>query len=163
VVCSLGSLSYRAQLLSSTDLTWLSLSVYIFRQAPPIPVNRKPPFAIPSNPPPSAAEMSAGIICGCMPVLAPLFRDRAGKSFPFPSLRYFLSSRFSSRSSRRPFVSDDKIRLAETPPPSKRAVASEQELSGSYIELERGTNLARADRTVTDAKGGLRSDERFGV
>lgn len=146
VACSLGSLSYRAELLSTRDLTWLSISIYTFRQAQALSFIPTP-TANRSNPPSSAAEISAGIVCGCMPVLAPLFRDNADKRFRFPSLRYF-SSRFASRSSRRPFISDNKIRSPDPSLPSERTESSEQEVSGSYMELESGTYLTKSNRTL---------------
>lgn len=115
-------------------------------------------FQVSSLPPPpgnsserstSAAEMSAGIICGCMPVLAALFRSRASREYRFPSLRYFSWRNYS----RRLIISNDKLR-----PPNnslhleKPPTGSEQELSGSDLELESGTSVTNSNGVLRVAR-----------
>lgn len=53
----------------------------------------------------SVAEICAGIICSCMPILKALFSDRARHKSPFASLTAFLS-RFNLRGIRQPLMSE---------------------------------------------------------
>jgi hypothetical protein len=72
---SVGSLVIRIRLLTELDATWLSLYVYTLRYP------RIPSFYNPLNisltlpPPHSAAEISAGLICSCMPICATFFHS----------------------------------------------------------------------------------------
>lgn len=121
IICSLGSLGYRIKLLRIKDFTWFSVSIYIFRQVFSLlqkknkyprathavgrvgleiclEIKKSDSLSLAS----SAAEVSAGIICSCMPILASLFRGQTSASkngfLGFSSLQKYLSSRFSSRS-----------------------------------------------------------------
>ena len=116
IACSLGSLGYRIKLLTETDAPWFSISVYLFSQA----------------------EICAGIICSCMPILAALFRTTTSRKFHFPSLRYFPSwfASRGSRSSRRPFASDKSVSADRLRPDG-----SLDHGNRSYVELENGTRF----------------------
>ncbi|KAF2676574.1 hypothetical protein K458DRAFT_437229 [Lentithecium fluviatile CBS 122367] len=134
--CSLGSLVYRVKLLQTTDDMWISLIVYTF----------------------SSAEISAGIICACMPICASLFKL---KDMRMPSsMRYFRSWRasrksasegtdpkgskgsskkskgFPSNSSEHLYISKETALSVRSGPPSSEYVSHTD-----YIELERGVNF----------------------
>ena len=100
--------------------------------------------------PRSAAEMSAGIICSSMPILASLFRGHAPLKFHVPSLRYF-SSHFTSRTSQLPFISD-KTQSSDNLHPSKRDSSLGQEV-GDYMELESGTGFAKSNNAMPMERG----------
>lgn len=95
----------------------------------------------------SAAEVSACIVCGCMPILAALFRERKSRTFHFPSLRYFS---FTSRSFRRPFVSK------ETPSNNLRfgkQEASSGKETGEYMELDSEIFVVKSNNNVLMDRG----------
>lgn len=127
IACSLGSLGYRVRLLTITDTTWFGPSVYLFSQA----------------------EMSAGIICSCMPILAALFRTTTPRKFHFSSL--FPSSWFQSRGShgsRRPFAlgksaSADRLH---------RDKSTDQD-SKNNMELEHGTGFVQPKNAIMVTRG----------
>ena len=129
MTCSLGSLGYRVRLLSIADIPWYSVNVYLF----------------------SAAEISAGIICSCTPILAAFFRTTRPCKFKTRSLHYFNLPLFFSRGSRsfrRVFTSDrtasaDKLRLNQPP---------EQE-SGNYVELEDGPYFVKPNKVAQASRG----------
>ena len=90
----------------------------------------------------SAAEVSAGIVCSCMPILAALLRERKYRKFHFPSLRYFS---FTSRSFRRLFVS--KETPSNNPSFGKQEASSGKE-TGEYMELDSGIFVVKLNNNV---------------
>ena len=94
---------------------------------------------------PSAAELSAGIICSSLPILVALFRNHAHPKSRFPFLK-LLSSRLFSRKFRRALI------LGQTPSsdhlyPSKHADSAKQE-SGDYVQLESGSSFVKTNNAT---------------
>lgn len=82
-----------------------------------------------------------------MPILAALFRERGSRKFHFPSLRYFS---FTSRSFRRPFVSNEipsnNLRFG------KQETYSAKE-TGEYMELDSGIFVVKSNNNVLMDRG----------
>ena len=94
----------------------------------------------------SAAELGAGIVCSCMPILAALYRERGPHKYHFPSFRYFS---FTSRRSRRPLVLDETP--SNTLRPQERETSSGKE-TGDYMELESGILVVKSNNNVLMAR-----------
>ena len=86
----------------------------------------------------STADLSAGILCSCMPILPTLFRKdpKSGTAFPF------LSSIFSRLGLRSGFRKPSQTGLVEPSYPSHRAKRRSRGGVDSYMELESGIGLA---------------------
>lgn len=96
------------------------------------------------SPPPSAAEISAGIICSSLPILVALFRDQAAaRKSRLPSSLRSLFSRFFSRNSQQSLI-EDRNRSSETLRPSMRDAS--MKTSKDYMQLsETGTMSAKSN------------------
>ena len=84
----------------------------------------------------SSAELSAGIVCSCMPVCASLLRGHIPKKFPYPSLRHIYFN-LRSRSSRRPLVSNQTHSLGNLQPLKRDSYL--EVWSKDYTQLEDGS------------------------
>ena len=90
----------------------------------------------------SVAEVSAGIICSCMPILPVLVRGHGSKIALFASLRLFFT-RFTSSKFPRLFGSD-KSHFQNKPYLVKGDNHSKAEI-GDYMRLESGANIAKSN------------------
>jgi len=111
--CSIGSLVFRVKVLSSTDLMWDSVKIYIF----------------------SSAEITAGIVCACTPVCAAVFRSGKGNFFSSFAQRYLSRTRRSQKSYGTPSEQsadsgDRKFGFAR--PPRQRGEMDSESTDGLY-------------------------------
>ena len=93
----------------------------------------------------SAAELSAGIVCSCMPICACLLRGHIPKDLHYLSPRHIYFN-LRSRSSRHPLVSDQTHCLDNLQP--HKADSYSVTLPKDYARLEDGSGLGETKNSV---------------
>lgn len=94
---------------------------------------------------PSSTELSAGIVCSCMPICACLLHGHTPKNLHYLSPRHlYLSLR--SRSSRRLLVSNRTYSLDNLQP--QKHDSNSATLPKDYARLEDGSGLAETKNSV---------------
>ena len=93
----------------------------------------------------SSAELSAGIVCSCMPICACLLRGHIPKGLQYLSpWHVYLSLR--SRNSRRPLGLDQTHSLDNLPPHKRDSYLGTR--SDDYTQLENGIGLGETKNSV---------------
>lgn len=93
----------------------------------------------------SSTELSAGIVCSCMPICASFFRGHIPKDLHYLSPRHiYLNLR--SRNSRRPVVSDQTHSLDNLQP--HKGDSYLETLPKDYARLEDGSGLGETKISV---------------
>ena len=123
----------------SSDNLWLAVPTYILGQVHLMP--RKPPKSNML----SSTELSAGMVCSCMPICACLLRGHIPKDIHYLSPRQiYLNLR--SRSSRRPRVLNQVYSLEDLSPPKRDSYLGTR--SDDYAQLGKDSGVGETKTSV---------------